>query len=222
VAATYHQVWWPQADEVRYAGGNLPAWDEETAAYVDPATGRPLPTWDQALDAIAEDQDAEPMHVVPFGSQVRAEGVLGGSPEADRCIDYVGKYMHKGSGEVHEATTPGQKEHLQRLWEAFRFEPCSPTCANWLRYGVQPKHAKPGLEPGFCRARCIGARPSGSAAAASWSLGSGPARRWPTIGPTAATGCAACSGFLRTRIPIGSCGSRRHQATPTSSRASSG
>jgi hypothetical protein len=76
---------------------------------------------------------------------VRAEGVLGGSPEADRCIYYVGKYVHKGIGEVHEATTAGQKGHLQRLWEAFRFEPCSPTCANWLRYGVQPEHAKPGL-----------------------------------------------------------------------------
>ena len=28
--------------------------------------------------------------------------------------------------------------------------PCSPTCANWLLYGVQPDKAKPGLVPGRC------------------------------------------------------------------------
>lgn len=28
--------------------------------------------------------------------------------------------------------------------------PCSPTCANWLLYGVQPDGAKPGLTPGRC------------------------------------------------------------------------
>lgn len=87
------------------------------------------PTWDEALDAIAEDPDAEPMHVVRFGSQLRAEGVLGGSPAAERCINYVGKYMHKGIGEVHEATTPGQQEHLQRSamrpWRSSRDRPHS-------------------------------------------------------------------------------------------------
>ncbi len=36
-AATYHQVWWPQADEVRFEGDHLPAWDEE-AGYLDPGT----------------------------------------------------------------------------------------------------------------------------------------------------------------------------------------
>jgi hypothetical protein len=30
--------------------------------------------------------------------------------------------------------------------------PCSPSCANWLLYGVQPEGAKPGLVPG----RCVG------------------------------------------------------------------
>jgi hypothetical protein len=31
VAATYHQVWWPQADEVIYVGRHLPVWDEHHA-----------------------------------------------------------------------------------------------------------------------------------------------------------------------------------------------
>ncbi len=31
-AATYHQVWWPSSDGVRYAGERLPVWDVEGAA----------------------------------------------------------------------------------------------------------------------------------------------------------------------------------------------
>ncbi|WP_308015986.1 replication initiator [Nonomuraea cavernae] len=36
---------------------------------------------------------------------------------------------------------------------ALRYEPCSPTCSNWLRYGVQPKNAKQGQAPGRCRGK---------------------------------------------------------------------
>ena len=153
VAATYHQVWWPSTDEVRYAGKNLPVWDEGDEAYVDPASGEPLPSWDQALDDLDDGQDAEPSHVVRFGSQLRAEGVLAGSPEADRCIGYVAKYLTKDIGSVHETATPGQQEHHDRLWRALRYEPCSPTCANWLRYGVQPRNPKVGLVPGYCKGK---------------------------------------------------------------------
>ncbi len=31
--------------------------------------------------------------------------------------------------------------------------PCSPTCANWLLYGVQPKDTKRGLVPGRCKGK---------------------------------------------------------------------
>ncbi len=43
-------------------------------------------------------------------------------------------------------TTDAQAAHAGAL----RYEPCSPTCANWLRYGIQPKPARAGLRPG-CR-----------------------------------------------------------------------
>ena len=76
VAATYHQVWWPSTDTVRYDGHRLPVWDEDTETYVDPDTGEALPTWDEALDVLDSDDQAEPSHVVRFGSQLRAEGVL--------------------------------------------------------------------------------------------------------------------------------------------------
>ena len=29
-------------------------------------------------------------------------------------------------------------------------EPCSPTCANWLRYGIEPKNPREALRPGRC------------------------------------------------------------------------
>ena len=32
-------------------------------------------------------------------------------------------------------------------------QPCSPRCANWLRYGIQPKNARPGLTPGACKGK---------------------------------------------------------------------
>jgi replication initiator protein RepSA len=42
---------------------------------------------------------------------------------------------------------------VERLAEALRYEPCSPTCANWLRYGIQPKNSHPGLVPGACKGK---------------------------------------------------------------------
>ena len=43
--------------------------------------------------------------------------------------------------------------HAARLAEALRWEPCSPACANWLRYGIQPKNARTGLRPGACKGK---------------------------------------------------------------------
>src|SRR5690606_23409500 len=94
-AATYHQVWWPCADEPVYEGARLPVFDEATGDYCDPATGEVLPTWDEALDRLDEDPGAEPHHVVRFGSQVDAKGVVAGSEDADRCVRYLAKYLTK-------------------------------------------------------------------------------------------------------------------------------
>jgi len=46
-----------------------------------------------------------------------------------------------------------QRAHADRLAEALRYEPCSPACANWLRFGIQPKNARPGLIPGACKGK---------------------------------------------------------------------
>ncbi|GLX95051.1 replication initiator [Herbidospora sp. NBRC 101105] len=147
-AATYHQVWWPSCDVIRFEGSHLPVWDEE-AGYLDPATGEVLPTWTQALDAL--DADSPPFHVVRFGPQIDAQGILAGTPDADQAIRYVSKYLTKTLGQA--ADTQAARDHAARLLDALRYEPCTPTCPNWLRYGVQPKNAKPGMTPGRCRGK---------------------------------------------------------------------
>jgi hypothetical protein len=148
LAATYHQVWWPSTDVIVYDGDQLPVWDETTRTYLAPATGEVLTDWDQALDAIGPQDD--PLHVARFGAKFHAEGVLAGSKDAARCIRYLTKYLTKHVADCHQADTDNQRRHMDRLAEALRFEPCSPRCANWLRYGIQPKNARPGLVPGRC------------------------------------------------------------------------
>ncbi|MEU4550373.1 replication initiator [Nonomuraea dietziae] len=149
-AATYHQVWWPQIDTVKFEGDHLPVWDEEVG-YLDPATGEILPTWDEALDQLDADEDAQPAHVIRFGDQVDVKGVLAGTSDADQCVRYLSKYLTKSISEALDGQA--QREHAARFVDALRYEPCSPTCPNWLRYGVQPKGAKAGMSPGRCRGK---------------------------------------------------------------------
>jgi hypothetical protein len=151
LAATYHQVWWPDTSVVSFDGNELPVWDTDAATYLNPATGEVLPTWDDALDNIGDED--EPLHVARFGTRFDAQGVLGGSKDATRCIGYLTKYLTKQVADCHQATTGDQQAHMDRLAEALRYEPCSPRCANWLRYGIQPKNARPGLTPGTCKGK---------------------------------------------------------------------
>ncbi|MDQ2874620.1 MAG: replication initiation protein [Actinomycetota bacterium] len=148
LAATYHQVWWPSTDTVRHDGGHLPVWHEAAGRYLDQVTGAFLPTWDDALDAIGPDD--EPLHVARFGPRFDAQGVLAGSRDSARCIGYLTKYLTKHVADCHQAQTDDQAAHAGRLADALRYEPCSPTCANWLRYGVQPRNPREGMRPGRC------------------------------------------------------------------------
>src|ERR1017187_6612495 len=148
LAATYHQVWWPTADTVRHDDAHLPVWHEVSGRYLDPVTGEFLPTWDDALDAIGEHD--EPLHVARFGPRFDTQGVLAGSRDSARCIGYLTKYLTKQIADCHQAQTDALAAHAGRLADALRYEPCSPACANWLRYGVQPKNAREGMRPGRC------------------------------------------------------------------------
>jgi hypothetical protein len=152
-AATYHQVWWPAVNAPCYRPDHPPVWDEQRAAFVDPDTGDPLTSWGEALDQVDNDPQAEPVHVVRFGVQVHAQGVTAGSPDADRCVRYITKYLTKHAAACHRVDTDAQRAHLERFHTALRLVPCSPRCPNWLLSGIQPDHAHPKLAPGRCRAR---------------------------------------------------------------------
>ncbi len=194
IAATYHQVWWPSTETVKYDGGCLPVWDEHTGTYLDPDTGEVLPTWDQALDAIG-DQD-EPRHVARFGARFDAQGVLAGSRDASRCIGYLTKYLTKHLGDCHQAATDAQAAPRRpaRRRAAVRAVLADLRELAPLRHPAQERPARPAARAP-ARARPTAASTSATPGAASWSPASGPARRWPTTAPTARPGSPARSGF---------------------------
>lgn len=163
VRATYAAIWWPPTDEVIYSGDRLPRWQADVKAYMDLDTGTVLPTWEEALDDL--DEDAEPMHLLQFGAQVDIKGLLGGTPDSDRAVRYLCKYLTKSVAETYgqpdgarhpdelAPTAASYERHIDRLHDEVRWLPCSPACANWIRYGVQPKDAGPGLIPGQCSSK---------------------------------------------------------------------
>jgi hypothetical protein len=147
-AATYQQIWWPPFDTARYNVERPPVWDIDAAAYGDPSTGEPLTTWDQALSELDSD-GAEPAYVARLGS-IDARGIAAGTDDARRSIRYVCKYLSKDIAEQAAPHSDEQRAHFDRLHAELATLPCSPGCANWLLYGIQPEDAKPGLIPGRC------------------------------------------------------------------------
>ena len=155
VAATYHQVWWPHFDpeNEQYTDGHMPVWDYSAGTFVDPDTGEELPSWDDALEVLDTVDDLEPAHVVRFGRQVDAQGVLGGTEEASRHVGYLTKYLTKSIGEVIEPQTARAADHYDRLHAELCKTPCSPQCGIWLRYGIVPKGANEKTQPGRCKGK---------------------------------------------------------------------
>jgi hypothetical protein len=150
-AATYHQVWWPAHDQLRYTDDRLPVWDSRARAFTDPDTRVPLPSWEQACEALTE-----PAHVVRFGEQVHVKGILGGTEEAGRHVGYLTKYLTKSIGQAagfSEQATDAQHDHARRLHAELQVTPCSPRCAVWLLYGVQPVGARYSMAPGRCKGK---------------------------------------------------------------------
>jgi hypothetical protein len=85
--------------------------------------------------------------------QLDMAGIDAGSEKADRVIRYLTKYLAKNIADTYtdpDQADPAYEAHIDRLHEQVRWLPCTPRCANWLRYGIQPKAAGPGLIPGRC------------------------------------------------------------------------
>ena len=153
-AATYHQVWWPAHDVVKYKGSSVPRWDDDAHGFVDPDTGEELPTFDDAADALTE-----PAHVVTLGPQVHVKGILGGTEEAGRHIGYLTKYLTKSVSQAARLGGEGvdpterQREHSRRLLAELERTPCSPQCPIWLLYGIQPRKVRHTTAPGVCKGK---------------------------------------------------------------------
>ena len=123
--ATYHQIWWPQMSRPVYVD-ELPVWDGMD--YLDPTTGEPLQTWASALAELDLDEDAQPAHVIRFGRQLDVQGLLAGTPDADRSVRYLTKYLTKAVGETYadQAQDASYEAHIDRLHDEVRWLPCSP------------------------------------------------------------------------------------------------
>jgi Replication initiator protein, pSAM2 len=148
VAGTYVQLWWPSFDQAVYVD-RLPVWTGE--CYVDADTGELLPTWEEALDQLDTDPEARPAHVLRFGVQLDAKGLIAPSENADRAVRYLTKYLAKNISDTYtDQDDAAYQAHIDRLHEEVRWLPCTPGCANWLRYGIQPANPGPGLIPGRC------------------------------------------------------------------------
>lgn len=119
-----------------------------TKGFVDPQTRKALPTWEEALDEVER-----PAHVARFGVQVHSKGILGGTEEAGRHICYLTKYLTKSINECFDAQTERQEDHAERLCAELAVTPCSPECAVWLLYGVQPRGARLSTVPGKCKGK---------------------------------------------------------------------
>src|SRR5262249_43446656 len=145
---TYHQVWWPNHDKPIYTDEDAPEWDAEKRSFVDADTGISLTDWDDAIKDLAE-----PAHVVRFGAQVHSNGILGGTENAGRHIGYLTKYLMKSTAELVDADTYRQRAHHDALHRELLRTPCSPRCAVWLMYGIQPLGATSRTKPGQCKGR---------------------------------------------------------------------
>lgn len=155
IAATYHQVWWPPFDEPIYTT-KTPKWDDSRSAYLCPWSGVPLPTWEHTMqqldDQLEIDPATRPAHVLRFGKQADYKWLIADSSRTSKVVGYLTKYLTKSISDAYDSATINtrQRTHVDRLMDEVRWLPCSPECANWLRYGIQPKEAEDGLEAGSC------------------------------------------------------------------------
>ena len=72
-AATYHQVWWPSTDDVRFDGDHLPVWDDDAGDLPRPRHRRSPADLGRGARRPRRDEDAEPIARRPLRRPARAE-----------------------------------------------------------------------------------------------------------------------------------------------------
>ena len=107
----------------------------------------------QALDQLDADPDARPAHVVRFGTQTRHARHHRPLADADRAVRYLTKYLTKVVADTYadpDSRDPAYRGAHRPAARRAALAALLAGCANWLRYGIQPEDAGPGLEPGCC------------------------------------------------------------------------
>jgi hypothetical protein len=109
------------------------------------------------MQLLDDEVDSEPAHVLRLGTQIDYQGIIAqADSQVGKAVGYLTKYLTKDIADTYgdpDTLTPTQRAHLARLHHHVKLLPCSTRCANWLRFGVQPKDAKPGMRPGECPAK---------------------------------------------------------------------
>ncbi|EQD87764.1 hypothetical protein A8924_6343 [Saccharopolyspora erythraea NRRL 2338] len=149
-AGTYQHVWWPKHGDPVYGGDRMPVWVPEVAAWCDPDTRQPLPTFEESLPGPDADGD-QAAHVVRFGEQIDARGMLGGTDETRHHARYLTKYLTKSIGETYADASEAHRRHADRMLAELAITPCSPRCAVWLLHGIAPRGAGSRTRPGTCK-----------------------------------------------------------------------
>ena len=95
-----------------------------------------------------------------FGRQLDMRGIIAPSPDADRAVRYLTKYLTKSVADASptdDPSTEAYERHVDRLHAEVRWLPCSPAVRELaaLRRPARPR--RPGLQPGRCPLE--GARP---------------------------------------------------------------
>ncbi len=114
LAATYHQVWWPDTSTValpRRRAAGVARGQRQLPRPGD--RGSPA---DLGRGARCDRPEDEPQHVARFGERFDAQGVLAGSRDANRCIGYLTKYLTKHVADCHQAadTRPARAHRTAR------------------------------------------------------------------------------------------------------------
>jgi hypothetical protein len=65
---------------------------------------------------------------------------------------YLTKSVGQAAG-LAEHASDAHREHAHRLHAELQITPCSPRCAVWLLYGIQPKNARHSMTPGRCKGK---------------------------------------------------------------------
>jgi hypothetical protein len=65
---------------------------------------------------------------------------------------YLTKSVSQAAG-LGEHVTDAQRDHAHRLHAELWVPPCSPSCAVWLLYGIQPHGARHSMTPGRCKGK---------------------------------------------------------------------